>query len=246
MPSLLTRIDKLSSKLDINNLQPNFKNNKIFSEIVSLILEPNVQFDTQDNHQYSSLFEEFPKTANAAEFELECKCQNCKDYPYLQNYKDLVKYEIQSLQSLGKTNFKNILFLGCGPLPISSQYYLEHFINSVITNLDKSLKAINLAKNHFPCHKYKVADIKNINSLYLGQFDLVIIAAGIGTSIEDKSILIHNLISQKPSDTVFLLRDSPKLSSILYFPVPIIESHLVFDFTPTKPQTVINSCKIIL
>lgn len=150
MHTTLTKLQHQYDQLDLNNLRPNIVNSKIFSTSVDLILKNQNIATTEYKSEFENLFENFPIAANKAEFELECSCKKFENYTYLQNYKDLVEYEVQSLKSLFEKSFDSILFVGSGPLPISSHLYTHYFPKAKITNLDKSFVAIKLAKLHFP------------------------------------------------------------------------------------------------
>jgi nicotianamine synthase len=127
----------------------------------------------------------------------------------------------------------NILFIGSGPLPMTS-ICLYDFINQTgqnvnITNIDRCPNAIQLSqglvdkleyvngspngsKMEFLCRDASAT----ADTRWLQQFHIIYLAALVGETIDDKIKLIKSITSRSNKSALIIIRSAHSLRKVLY------------------------------
>lgn len=173
-------------------------------------------------------------------------------FPYLKNYQQLVSLEYHLLLSLG-ADFSQIIFLGSGPLPLSSLLlandHLQQHAQSTscaIINIDQDLPSLTLGARltssilggplssslslSIPTTRgLTISSISHsalsIPSTILASTTVLILAALVGLSPAEKNEILLYLLRHLPVGAFVLLRSAEGLRGLVY-PVVDVEGLL--------------------
>lgn len=151
-------------------------------------------------------------------------------FTYYDNYVDLVRMELNAISSVTLDEQEGPLqlaVLGSGPLPLTSLCILETLNKQknqsvCIHNIDHDPWAISTSTElcrrlgHSPntmC--FHCVDVKS-PSLDLYAFDVVYLAALVGTSREQKHDLVLDLVSRMRPGALLMLRSAHSLRGLMY------------------------------
>lgn len=239
--------------LTLDNLNPSFKVNHLFSNLVHLVVSNCI--DTLD--LTANQLDRLRGACANAEFLLEEYWANrivnressLKDFPYYTNYLKLALNEISILQKLFKDlHNRKMLFAGSGPLPLSAILFSFTGLNSSLLDSSKtaiktsqslieSLKVID--KNSFSFIQSGILDTDN-----LGDYDFIFLAALVGVSNSEKERILTHIYNQLNSNQYLVVRSAEGSRTLLYNPIDLglmnqLGFKLVSEFYPT--DEVINS-----
>lgn len=165
-----------------------------------------------------------------------------QQFPYYDNYSELtlmeVYYSLQNVPSHREPEPLRILFIGSGPLPLSSIMILDGLPHDSrqrhVTNLDRCPKAIDLSQKFYKSLKrdeedsrrglkmdFVCADASGSSPImgdekWLEKFHVVYIAALVGDSVEDKIKLVSNISSRLKMGTTVIMRSAHSMRKVLY------------------------------
>lgn len=162
---------------------------------------------------------------------------NLLNFPYYSNYVDLTKMELYALFSMSPTTPHKFAFIGSGPLPLTSlciaDFLEKEFKDSPtqvqIHNIDRDPRAISLSSSlcqklgrrarslTFQCTEA----IEDKQKQDLEEFDVVYLAALVGSSKIQKEQIINDFAGRMRPGALLVLRSAHSLRSLLY-PVCII------------------------
>lgn len=154
---------------------------------------------------------------------------NLSRFIYYQNYEDLVKLELHALHGVG-ANLNNIVFVGSGPLPLSSilMYQTLPSGSTVVHNVDRDVESINISNQLL--HKLGIAHgckqyaMDAIHYSGYEQADVVVLGALVGQTVDEKMDIIKTIGNKMKSGTFLMARSAHSLRKLLY---PCIEPHQV-------------------
>jgi nicotianamine synthase len=218
-------------------LSPNAQTNALFSELVRLATSPEgdqVAGDVLADPKIRRIASQLRDLCAAGEIELERAWARCiiashdpqrelRDFPYLTNYEQLTRLEHYGLLALtGGGSRKRMLFVGAGPLPLSSLLLASQHNHAEIDNLDVDPEAAWLAA--------RVADVLRIRSLRfrcadvlsytdIAGYDTVCLAALVGVNPDVKSRVIKHLYQHMKPGALLLVRSAHSLRTLLYPPL---------------------------
>ncbi len=167
-----------------------------------------------------------------------------RGFPYLDNYRQLSRLERAALNRCTSRPPRGVLFVGSGPLPLSS-LHLARLLDAPIDNLDRDATAIRVARQ--VAHKLGARHLTFRHGTLaaqhdLARYDLVILAALAGITLADKSHNLRHLHSAMAPGALLLARSAHGLKRLLY---PAVDPARVHGFDvqsvthPTGP--VLNS-----
>lgn len=174
-----------------------------------------------------------------------------QQFPYVQNYQQLVSLEYHLLHALG-ADFSQIIFLGSGPLPLSSLLLAKDHLQGTrsapctIINIDQDLPSLTVGA----CLTSSVLGVPlsqslsmtlptrqplTISSLHysalsiptptLSSATVLILAALVGLSPAEKNDVLFYLLRRLPVGAYVLLRSAEGLRGLVY-PVVDVEGLL--------------------
>ncbi len=235
---IIDRIFKVHHELISSaSLFPSRKINTLFSQLVrSVIIARKISFDDLlKNKKIKKIIPSLQKLCSDGEYFLEKKWAQdisiSKDprkilmnFPYLEYYRKLIASEFQEFTTLKNTECGRALFVGSGPLPLSSIILAEQYGISVDA-VDKDIRACEMSQTVinqlFLNEKIRVLckdalEIKNITS-----YNLIIIAALAGETAEKKKEILKHFATYSKKDTVLVIRSAKGPAILLYRPVSI-------------------------
>jgi nicotianamine synthase len=158
-------------------------------------------------------------------------------FPYHGNYLQLVEMEAHALFGLGHTTVRTAAFIGSGPLPLSAILLTERF-GIAVENVDREAEACGLAVKVTErlglgqALRFHHCDLLEFGSLE--SFDVVFLAALVGTHRAEKRLLLAHLAARMRPGAVLLVRTASQLRTLLY-PETRIE-----DLSGFAPQLVLH------
>lgn len=240
--------------LGLNNLEPSPEVDAAFTNLVDAVVH-----DTKDDfgRLSASTVLDTRAACQAAESELEKHwaakvikegADSLKSFPYIQNYKELVRREIDEVSKSGLIvdDKSLVLVVGSGPLPLTS-YEIVHQTGAHVDNVDSSPEAIKLSEQFCPTCGLDMSHYccKGEDLSAHDQYDLIVLAAMAGGSDADKQKIIDNLSKYlKPSGRI-LIRSAKNARKLLYpevNPGRLSGVELMSEYHPT--DFVINSVLI--
>lgn len=156
-----------------------------------------------------------------------------KVFPYWANYLKLAALEVKALRAV-MPHAKKVLFVGGGPLPLSSFIMAKHY-GFDLTNMDISRDAIDCAMDwmapalgdmDIPCLHTDVNDFTDF-----GQFDVVIMAALVGLDKAAKHKVTTHLHQHMRADQLLMVRSVRGLRALLY---PVVKAEDLAGFEVVK------------
>lgn len=169
-------------------------------------------------------------------------------FPYRSNYHQLARYERRAVAH-HTPSIRHWLFVGSGPLPLSVIDLAEQLPDVTFTCVDNDAGALELGKDVVESlglsdrvqHKY--GDAYDFD---YSDFDVITIAALVGTDAEAKSELIEKVMESCHKDTTVAVRSVPPDGRRLLYPQFTqwpSQSHSHGE--PPPPEGVVNSVIIL-
>lgn len=232
--------------LQADNLAPTKHINALFTKLVEICTmerDENTVKYILSCPSIKSITPSLQLMASQGEYELELAwarffaSQNepkFDQFVYFKNYKDLVNLELSCLMGVG-ASLKHVVFIGSGPLPLSSilmyqnitrsdsfqgDFYMHNIDrdSASITLSNKLLWKLNISKGFYQ-HKTEAADYKSFN-----EADTVILGALVGQDAGDKMELLTTIGTKMRTGAFIMIRSAHSLRKLLY---PSIEPHQV-------------------
>jgi nicotianamine synthase len=240
-----------------DDLRPSLKIDKIFHKIDSIVLhtDENTAESILADKKICKISDNFRSMSAENEYLGElCRAVNISKsqdpYRELEKfgsydvYGKMIDLELKLLKQ-HKPKIKSILFIGSGPLPLSSVLMAKRS-NIHIDAMDKDAGACRISKKAINKldlqHKIHIihADIRKFKDL--SKYDAIFIAALAGIEKNEKKNIIGHIAQYAQNGTFIILRDAPKLGKLLY---PSINLHWlkklnIVELLP-PPLGIINS-----
>lgn len=212
----------------LGNYKPSKKVNLLFSKLVkeSLILDDKKSLKTKE-------LTNLQRICSLSEYELESYWANkivkskspsniLKKFPYFSNYVKLTKMELYSLVSSSEHKNHSILFIGGGPLPLTSIILATNH-DKRITILEKDINAFNISKKVIgKLNLSKMINIVNVDATYFDsyhKYNVIVVAALAGISKNSKELILRKIKENSSKETHILARSSWGSRKILYKPI---------------------------
>lgn len=234
--------------LEIKNLpsyEPSEKVTMLFSELVERVIH---RTDIQSNLLTEKEIADLQQLCSRAEYELEkywatkiIQSENpqetLKEFPYYQNYMDLTRLEVCSLQSCMNHDIHKAIFVGGGPLPLTAIVLATRY-NMSVTILDHDENAIALSQELIYSlklsEKVKIIHADGASYNKYGEFNIVFVAALAGLNTKVKEAIFKQIKIHASREAHILARSSWGKRKLLYKPLsktlykyfkPLIEVH---------------------
>lgn len=141
-----------------------------------------------------------------------------KKYPAFPFYQKLIKFEFAISNALVVEEIKNILFIGSGPLPLST-ILLSKQTNVHVDGIDIIAEACELGTRL--AKKLKLENVfffteTNISKLEIDKYDLIVLATLAGETDTQKREIIESLHSRMNPKQILIIRTVWGLRPILY------------------------------
>ena len=219
---------------------------RLFSDLVRLaradapgtvrdVLDDPIVCAIQDNLRRVCSNGEYLLESHWARHVVECSTDAwgaLRAFPYFENYRQLCRLEVGGILSLGLASPKQVLFVGAGPLPLTSMVLAkEHALP--VTNVDTDSEACRLASRLAERLgldgdlDFVHADILDIDDF--AGFDLIVLASLVGLARREKTRVLEHLGRHTKPGTLLVLRSAARLRTLLY---PRIDLEQLGPFEP--------------
>ena len=233
---LVAHVQALHTQLaGLPSLAPCPSTNQAFGALVKLAISP--MGDTQAANVLNALESSVPlqslqSLCGAGEFALELFWARAaavsrapltvlEAFPYWQNYRKLVALEVKLLQPVLTPGAK-VLFVGSGPLPISS-YLLAEQLGVHVTNVDLDAGAHTCASAwlaNTPMAERLHCAHRDVRAMHdFSDFQVVILAAMVGMTPADRASVLQHLAAHMRPGQILLARSARGLRQLLYRPL---------------------------
>jgi nicotianamine synthase len=217
------------------HLRPEQPTNELFGRLVSLAVDPAAARDAGavlDDPAVERLLPSLRRLCADGEFELERSWARrivehpdpraeLARFPYRQNYGDLTRLEHHTVAGLTSSPVRRVLFLGSGPLPLTSLLLAERY-GCEVDNLDREPDAVRLGAEvsaglGHAGMRFRIGDVLDGRDGYdWGSYDLVYLAALAGLDPDEKRGLLDHLGRRLRPGALVLARSAHSLRGLLY------------------------------
>ncbi|WP_018333796.1 nicotianamine synthase family protein [Actinomycetospora chiangmaiensis] len=220
------------------DLAPGPRTDDLFGRLVALAVDPSAARDADAvlaDPAVRTLLPELRQLCAAGEFELERHwarrvvaapdpAAELARFPYHQNYVDLTRLEHHAVSGLVGDQVGRVLFVGSGPLPLTSLLLAERY-GCEVDNLDRVPEAVALADTLASALgrtglRFDLGDV--VDHEDLAGYDLVYLAALAGLDPDAKLALLEHLARCLTPGTLVLARSAHSLRGLLY---PVLDPH---------------------
>jgi nicotianamine synthase len=143
-------------------------------------------------------------------------------FPYHQNYVDLSRLECFTMEAFLPASPIQIAFIGSGPLPLTSLCFLDRYPDLQVHNVDRDESALSIsqelceqlgygARISFACE-----DVTKESGSNWGSYEVVFLAALVGTDTNSKLAILASLGRKLASGTLVVARSAQGMRSVLY------------------------------
>jgi hypothetical protein len=152
--AVASRLHELQERLAATDLQPSREVNAAFSELVELCCRTPSPVDGEVLRQVVELAPSLRALCATGECELERHWSSrivaardpqaaLRAFPYLANYRDLVRLELGALSAVGEPVPSRVVVLGSGPLPLTGMVLAAEYGVHVV-NVDRDAESLHL------------------------------------------------------------------------------------------------------
>ncbi|KAF2822561.1 Nicotianamine synthase [Ophiobolus disseminans] len=241
--------DRLSS---LPSLAPGPQINGLLTRLVNLCIKPfSVEFTKCffSINGVAHLCEQLRPLCASAEGELEkfwatqiireaqsALCPSPKllaSFPYHQNYIDLSRLECLTLEAFLPAPPHKIAFIGSGPLPLTSLCMLDRHPKAAVHNIDRDAAALNISRQlcaslGYGSMSFACEDITKNSNTDWESFEVIFLAALVGTNTDSKMAILSSLASRLRPGTLVVARSAQGMRSVLY---PVLELSVELERT---------------
>ncbi|GEM_PF-195448 len=229
----------------LRSLKPRQQTNKLFGELVALtrFSRESVINRVLADERIIEIQPSLHRICSLGEFELEkywcAKILKSKhpaieleNFPYYKNYDELTNLEYYSLKSTGEREIKNVLFIGSGPMPLTSILFAKNF-HLRVGNVEIDKEACDLSRTL--AARIGLADMLTfyntdiLNFSRIGEYDVVCVGALVGLNNKEKSAVISHVRSHMKEGALVVVRTAHYLRTLLY---PQVDPDLFEGLTP--------------
>lgn len=250
LPALVDQLARIES------LEPSPQVNALFEELVRCVVHtPQHEVDSfRASSDFPALATRSRKLAEQGETLLEYHwaehlltrttlTQNdLNEFPYLACYQALAEHEHQIIQE--HTSDTSLLFVGGGPLPLTAYLHAKYHGRAVRV-LERDHAAAK--KSRLLLEKLGITTGVEVVHADIHEYDVtervVLLGALVGTTEEEKRVLISNLRSEATSKTLVIARGTQDLAELLYPRVPR-EPNLGYTHTISDRKDMINTLEV--
>ena len=238
MPVIKDRILALYGELtSAESLRPTEELNKTFSDLVQLscTTPEHIATDLLSDEELHQIIPHLRNLCSEGESHLEMFWTNTivadeypsfvlEQFPYYNNYVRLTELEYRALSLTSKCVMKKILFVGCGPLPLSSILLAQKY-GLIVDNIDKNSRAVVTSRKLV--HRLGIGDVVKIIQAdaasypKYSQYDAIFLASLVGLDPGEKQAIIARIQSNMKEGGLLVVRTAHGLRTLLYPPVDV-------------------------
>lgn len=138
-------------------------------------------------------------------------------FPYIDNYRQLTRMELDALAGVVAGPVRRVAVVGAGPLPLTSLFWGAG-VGAPVLNVDRDAAA--LASGRRVAAALGARDqafvLEDATAADLSGCDVVVLAALVGASTEDKRGILRRLAARMDPGAVLLARSARGLRTLLY------------------------------
>lgn len=236
--AFLARLTELDEQLSSTDLRPSPEVNEAFRRLVELctVIDDELTEHVLRAPAARSLVPSLRSLSARGEHELEREWAHrviaaddpwaeLDEFPYLDNYRRLVRFELAGLAAVGAPPPESAVVLGAGPLPLTGVELARRY-EVEVTNVDNDAEACELANGvHRALGLHdRVAtvrgDARRPTPLPgVGDAGIVLLAALVGADSAAKRQVSRSLAAVMRPDSLLLTRSAHRLRTALYPPV---------------------------
>lgn len=243
-------LQSVEAVLDLDSLAPSSKVNASFSRLVADVID--VDNDVILAAQKTRRLRNVSAIAEGKLEEYWAKriiaspdpVAVLREFPYIDNYQELVKREMECLRSSGLStaSIESALVIGSGPLPLTAMQMQAYGIS--VDHNDASSSALALCESLLGALRIDGDHILGMGETVTlaKQYDLIVIAALAGETPDSKQAIISNILPSLTDEGRILVRSAKGARSLLYPEVDSSAFHgvtLMYEYHPD--DFVINS-----
>ncbi|WP_225997179.1 nicotianamine synthase family protein [Myceligenerans pegani] len=139
-------------------------------------------------------------------------------FPYRDNYRDLVAMELRLLRRhLDRRAPRSVVVLGCGPLPLTATGYARG-LGARTVAVDRDPAAVAAARGFLAATRDPGTVVVHDDAVRvpLHEYDVVVLAALVGTTTTAKAALLRSLAERMRPGALLLARSAHGLRALLY------------------------------
>ncbi|MGH3781846.1 MAG: nicotianamine synthase family protein [Pseudonocardiaceae bacterium] len=232
-------------------LSPNMHTNALFNELVTVATHPadcEIAQQVLADPAIRRIIPGLRSLCSAGELELERAWarriitshdpqRELREFPYFTNYEQLTRLEHHAVLGVTGRALPRMLFVGAGPLPLTSVLLATQHGHTEIDNIDIDSEATRLAERltgalQIDSLRFRRADVLACTDV--ADYDMVYVAAMVGPHPDDKSRVIKHLSQQMRPGALLLARSAHSLRTLLYPPLTLR------DLAGFRPLVVLN------
>lgn len=245
---LLSELDRLNNRLSAADLRPSPETNAAFERLVELCTSAGDRMSQEvlAHPQSAALLRSLRGVSARGETQLErhwaTTVTEADDawaalhrFPYLDNYRNLVRVELGAASAAGATPPRTVVVLGAGPLPLTG-LVLAHEHDAHVINVDcdgeacalgaEVAAALSLSDAVRTVHA-DAADAARLDEIAAA--DLVVLAALVGDDSASKRRVLDSLSRSLSPRATLLVRSAHRMRTALY---PSISPDDLHGFRP--------------
>ncbi len=234
--AFLARLTELDGQLNATDLRPCPEVNEAFGRLVDLctVVDDELAHHVLSDPVATTLVPSLRSLSARGERELERVWAHrvvtaddpwaeLDQFPYLDNYRRLVRFELAGLTAVGAPPPTTVVVLGSGPLPLTSlELALHHGVD--VTNVDSDPEACELANDVHRALDVPVTTVHGdartpARTPHVAEATTVLLAALVGTDPAAKRGVSQSLSAVMRPDSLLLTRSAHRLRAALYPPV---------------------------
>jgi len=253
---VVSRVEDLHRRLGaLSDLRPGPTVDPLFARLVDVALttSPGLADEVLADPAVRRLRHELVELAARGEYELELAWAErvaadpgeLDRFPYLENYRLLAGVEHDVVAAHLARPVRRVLFVGSGPLPLSSLLLADR-LGVPVDNLDRDPRAVDaacrvaLALGAVDRVTFALGDLLDHHDL--ATYDLVVLAALVGVDPDEKRACLAHLARTMAPGALVLARSAHALRTLLY-PGVELPADVALDLLAVvhPPAPVINS-----
>ncbi len=143
-------------------------------------------------------------------------------YPEYEHFQETIRLEFNMIMAVSPPDHlpRKFIFLGSGPLPLSSislaQIFEKNNFNGSIHNVDNDPKAIELSKKLELYKNILTFEVADARFCDLTMYDVVFLAALVGSSKEEKLSILKSVASRMKKGALLIIRTVHGMRRVLY------------------------------
>lgn len=250
-------VASIIERLKRTNLQPSQQVNRLYSELVSMALDPAEgvrEMMKLSSGQLREVHEICARGETCLEAYWADRIQRSRtpmaellDFPYLDNYLKLSGSELALLvKHVPQDRQRKLAYIGTGPLPLTALCCERHGIFDEVVGIDNDVKA--LAAGRRLCAKLE-SSLSFIHAdameMDYSEFSVIFVAALVGMTNEEKQTILAKIRQTARPGTLVAVRSSFGSRELLYPKLTALPARYVEIDSYIPTDNVVNSLHVL-